>query len=103
MQRKRNARMCLPGYPRNWRSFTEMQRKRNARMRLPGGSAQLAFIHWDIAEKERQFATAARAPAERPGLPAMSAGVRSLHCEHSRAPNLHGIGGFRADPPPAPR
>jgi len=56
-------------YPRNWRSFTEMQRKRNARMRLPGGPAQLAFIHRDIAEKERQFATAARAPAERPGLP----------------------------------
>src|SRR5437667_4231706 len=56
MQRKRNARMCLPGYSCNWRSFTEMQRKRNARMCLPGDSAQLAFIHRDVAEKERQFA-----------------------------------------------
>ena len=43
-------------YSCNWRSFTEMRRKRNARMCLPGDSAQLAFIHRDVAEKERQFA-----------------------------------------------
>src|SRR5438552_10161561 len=48
--------MARVRYSCNWRSFTEMQRKRNARMCLPGDSAQLAFIHRDVAEKERQFA-----------------------------------------------
>jgi len=77
-------------YPRNWRSFTEMQRKRNARMRLPGGPAQLAFIHRDIAEKERQFATAARAPAERPGLPAQGATCLSAIHSVSLGPGVRG-------------
>ena len=47
-------------YSCNWRSFTEMRRKRNARMCLPGDSAQLAFIHRDVAETERQNAPPGR-------------------------------------------
>src|SRR5438445_190513 len=35
-------------YSCNWRSFTEMERKRNARMCLPGDSAQLAVIPPDV-------------------------------------------------------